>query len=374
VTLNAGQIQIGLSSGITTTYLGGSNPPTASGCTGGAISYNPGFTSCLSVTGSQQGSPTATGITGSTTGTGITGVNTGSTTGWLTKAEFNGVFESAASGSLNPGISPRTATNGVTFSFDNQSSPTTLGIADFGNNPNPTAGLYTLTVPVGIYDVSSVSTMLQDFWASTTATDLAGAPLGAGGNGQSTAVTFEFSTASDGSGTDYFETVYLTNGKDIRAGITCGDGTVNCASEGVGTYATGYLATDTLTDYQSGTYAGMLSGTTNGTVSETFTPNVYSASFTGGGLANAYSSVQTGSVQLDEQTFNFGSTYVSDYLVAVIIDNQMYPGTSIGSKASLSAITVNQVTPEPSTIFLLMAGLGSIGLGRLRLRKLRFGK
>ena len=389
MTLNAGQIEIGGPSGLTPAYV---NSSTNTGCTGGALSYNPGFTACLNSTNmaaTAQGSPNPTGISGSTTGTGITGVaNSGNSEAWIDKALATGLFESASNGGYinlggsSTGVAPVTAPNGVSFSMNsitqNAGTYYASGLADFGNNGSGVAqsGLYTLTVPVGIYDVSSVSTLLNDFWASKTATSLAGAPVA---TGQSTAVTFEFSTSSNGlTGTTSYETVYLTNGTDIRNSIsaaTCTSADPTCAD--VANYASTLAPSDTLTAYNSSTFGGILSGTSNGTISETITsdavPSTSFSSGVGGALAFSYADVATGNVNVDEQTFNFGSTYANDYLVAIILDNQMYmnssPGATGGSRDSLAAVTVTQATPEPSTIFLLLTGLGSIGLGTLRRKK-----
>lgn len=265
---------------------------------------------------------------------------------------------------VEPGVSPLTDTNGVTFAMGNELGASAEELTDYGELAgNIVPGVYQLTTPIGIYGVTSVDTMLQDWFASNVAPSLPGAP---NATGQSNAVTFEFSSTSNGSGSDIFETVYLTNGQDIRSGVTCTSG---CG--GLGAYQTGYRSSDTLTGYISTSLASSLnSGAAASTanVNETFTPNVFSAPYSSIGLNNAYSGSTGGNVQLDDQSFSFGSTYANDYLVAVIVNNQM---TTNVSKLSLEAITVQQPTPtpEPSTIVLLLTGLGSIGLGRLRRKK-----
>lgn len=78
-----------------------------------------------------------------------------------------------------------------------------------------------------------------------------------------------------------------------------------------------------------------------------------------------------GTLYLDDQGFVFGTAtdslgnlYSNDYLVNV----QISEGSGVlgVSQTALSAITV--VTPEPSTIFMLLAGFGAIGASRLRRR------
>jgi len=379
VTLNAGQIQIGLSNGITQSYLGWSGTAAAGGgsapCTGSVISYNPGFTGCVSPTSTTPpnvapaagyGNATGAGAQGSA-GNNLYGVDASNNTAWAIKADSS-LFELAGTnsgGALSPNIGTSnqlTASNGVQFNLSNQYSPTAVGYADFGLLNNVvTPGLYELTVPVGIGNVSSVSTLLQDYWAVGTAP-----AVGSGTAGQSTAVTFEFDTSSGGTASPTFVTAYLTNGDDISNGVTC---TMTCGS--VSQFLSSYVTSDTLDTAVGSSLSASLAAmasTTNG-IHEVFTPNVYTATFSGGGLttAGAYSSVSAGSVQLDEQTFSFaGTPYANDFLVAVIVNNQMNPNLS---KVDVSAVTVSQATPEPSTILLLLTGLGSIGLGAFRRRK-----
>jgi hypothetical protein len=74
----------------------------------------------------------------------------------------------------------------------------------------------------------------------------------------------------------------------------------------------------------------------------------------------------TGNLVLDDQGFFFtGSaltTSLSSYLVNIQI---MEANVATGSAVGISAVTVD-ATPEPSTILLLLAGLGAIGFSRLR--------
>ncbi len=295
----------------------------------------------------------------------VTGVGFGTPIAWLTKADSAGIFGKANNFGLNAGSAPLTDTNGVTFNMSNEFGAHAMGLADYGLNSSGVVvpGTYQAIIPIGIFGVTSVDTMLQDTWASSAAGSVTGAPNPAG---QSTAVTFEFSTTSDGSGAKTFETVYLTNGQEIRNGITCATG---CA--GLGAYQTGYAPTSVLTGYIATTLGGSLDSTNpdTSTVDETFTPNLYTAAYSSMGAFNAYSNSTGGTVQRDDQSFSFGNTYTNEYLVAVILNNQMDPNAS---KISLAAITVEQAavpTPEPSTLVLILIGLGSIGVSRLRRKK-----
>jgi hypothetical protein len=350
-TLNAGQIQIGGTSGLTSSYVLG-----ASACSG-ASAYNPGtFTGCLysgaSIQGNLSSSPQ------------ITGVGSGLPIAWLTKADVTGLFERANNSGVNEGTSPITDTNGVTFNLSTEFPLTTVALADYGLNStgNAVPGMYQLTIPIGIFGVTSVDTMLQDFWASSTAASVTGAP---NATGQSTAITFEFSSTSNGSSGNIFETVYLTNGQQIRDGITC---TVGCT--GLGAYQTGFAPTSVLSGYLSSTLAGSLNSSNPefSNVNSTFTPNLFSAAYTNMGAFTAYSNSTGGTVQRDAQSFSFGNSFADDYLVAVIISNQLNPDSS---KVSLGAITVQQLTPtpEPATVVLLLTGLASIGVRRFRRKR-----
>jgi hypothetical protein len=85
----------------------------------------------------------------------------------------------------------------------------------------------------------------------------------------------------------------------------------------------------------------------------------------------------SGTAYLDDQGFFFNSlslpslgaglTNLNTYLVSVQVNE--ITNTTGGSGAGLSAITLDTApTPEPSTVLLFVAGIGVVGLGRLRKR------
>jgi hypothetical protein len=88
-----------------------------------------------------------------------------------------------------------------------------------------------------------------------------------------------------------------------------------------------------------------------------------------------YNSSGNGTLVLNDQGFFFsglnlsalgaGLTNLNTYLVSVTVSEV---GSSPGESAALSAITVD-TTPEPSTVFMLLTGLGAIGFAGFRRRK-----
>jgi len=214
---------------------------------------------------------------------------------------------------------------------------------------NASATTADLVIPVGLYNVDSVYTMLNDYWG------LAGA--------QNITVNFCFSATSNGSCASPVS-VALTNGVEVSAAVDCnplvsGDCPTTTNSASIATT----LAPSTLT----------ASGVT------VKADSVYSATYTsiptlvptGAANPSPWAGSTGGTVFLDEQQFIFTSAqYSGMYLSYIDISDAgtawsaSNPG---GSRFALSAVTVDQ-TPEPSTILLLVGGFGVIGLGRLRRR------
>jgi hypothetical protein len=351
-TLNAGQIQLGGTNGLITSVA--TSPGTAitgyvtTGCQGASDSYQPGiaFTGCVPVSTTLNGSatfaPPATPPNPSILANSSTSVN------WVNRVFSTGVLQTPTlTGTATSPITsiPAPATsitaNGVTFDTSNAPSGTgtAAGIADFGFNSSgaQTGGLYAVTLPVGVYDVDQVWTMIQDFWGTVA-------------SGNTTEVDFEFGSKSDGSGTNIFDDVTLTPGGQIRSGVQCSAG---CS----GTNSSPIVTTlDTTSHTGQGTQGDV-------TLSAA---NLYTQAYTGIGTAGQYNGSTSGNVVLDDQSFYFGNAYATDYLVSITIKNQMTPGVS---KDFISAVTVDQVTPEPSSVLLFLAGLGSIGVAKLRRKR-----
>ena len=228
---------------------------------------------------------------------------------------------------------------GVTFERQNDPSFTTRSTwITAATTTTPSS----FVVAVGIYGVDKVYTLLNDYWG--------------GIDQQNTTVEFRFDDSSNGGGgvnSVKIARFDLVNGQTIRS-------SVNATSSTPTTVAGVNIAT-TL----SGTYNANAG---NGTVTAA---NAYTSGYTTG-AANRYAST-TGNVVLDYQTFDFGLFYATDFLVSITIRNQLSAGQSVGfenTRAALSAVTLNQIdpshAPEPSTVFLAFAGLGSVCYFRRR--------
>jgi len=346
MTLNAGQIQIGSgtngANGLTSSYMSGTSTTSCSGASNAATTSAAGYNGC---------------------------VTPASGAGNLTERNYVATLFQGATGTTAP-------VSSTTFSDSNNGTPTFARIqgdlatgqsvgADYWatNNQNTS----TVFVPVGIYGVDKVWTMLNDYW---------------GGDGEvgNIQVIFRFDDSSNGLGgtsAAVDEIVNLTNGTQIRSAVTCGGVTGGGTT---GTDAPSPCPSVTLSpgSLQIATNLASDASTTIGNAS--VTPSfLYSSSYTSiggpvsGGL-NRYNYTSGGNVHLDDQLFNFGSLYTNEFLVSVTIKAQLTSGYGTASstnnyRAALSAVTVDQVataTPEPSTIFLAFAGLGAVGYYRRR--------
>jgi hypothetical protein len=219
-----------------------------------------------------------------------------------------------------------------------------------------------LTIPVGIFGVNDVATLLNTVGGVMTGgTVCAGATTTATANTTCTNtrsysyVTLEFNkTDPTGlTGTDFYETVSLVNGVTQRNIL---DGT--CVN-GAGAFCSG-----------TGTLASTLS---NGAVVDPTTGIMYTIGaqnvFTGSTSANtkgANAPANNTTMVLDAQLIPVFSEDTGDYLVSVTVTNT---GASSGANYSeevLSGLTVT-ASPEPSTILLLLGGIGGVvGASRLR--------
>ena len=317
-TLNAGQIQIGAGTagadGLTQAYVA---TPTAGSCRGAGLWDNgPLENGCSTNTNALNNRPYQANL-----------------------------FASALPAAVVPATPLTDAGNGnVQFARMND------GINNFWFTGNPTTSSNTITVSVGIYGVDKVWTMLNDYW-------------GAVGK-QNTTVDFLFDDSQDGLGgtsTAVTERIGLINGQQIRSSVNCTSGS-GCPSTVVAAGGSGQIAT-TLT---SGP-VNIISSTTGNTVAVTAS-QLFSAAYTSGATGRYANTA--GNIVLDDQLFDFGGLHTSEYLVSITIRSQLgagqtgTTGTSI-TRTSLSAITVNQV-PEPSTVFMALAGLGAVGYFRRR--------
>jgi hypothetical protein len=222
------------------------------------------------------------------------------------------------------------------------------------------AGAGTITIPVGIFGVTDVDTMLN-----TTGGVLTGGTVCAGATVTSTAatnctntaaysyITFQFNKtdATGLTGTNVYETIALVNGvvqENILDG-TCVNGSGSFCS-GTGTLAS-TISNSTIIDPSTSTaYAVEVQNEFKGTTSNNING------------ANAAANGDT--MLLDSQIFPVFSEYTTDYLVSVSITNT---GTMSGANYSeevLSGLTVE--LPEPSTVLMFLSGFAAIGIARFR--------
>jgi hypothetical protein len=175
-------------------------------------------------------------------------------------------------------------------------------------------------------------------------------------NGQQTTVTFDF---KNGATTVTPLVINLINA--YNNGATGGQiaASVDCAGP----------SSNTCLNFAGSDGSALAPSTTINGVN-VLTGSVYSFAYNSVTGTNAFSG-SNGQLYLDDQGFVFGTAtdslgglYSQDYLVDVKISEGT--GTSGVSQTALSAVTV--VTPEPSTILLVLAGFGVIGASRLRRR------
>jgi len=318
--LSAGsvQLQVGGTNGLTSAYAGGTG---ANGC----VSANgPDYLGCPNTS-----QPNLNGASPNPA-----------------ERNYENNLFSGVSSATNPGYPTHTTLSGggLTFSMLNDSaSPNT--------NYWALIGATGITIPMGVFGVTDVATMLNDNWGCT-AGQSSGPCVGA--SNTDTQVKFTFDAASNGSDAASLEQVTfdLVNGNEIRDAVICNTG--GCSTDG---YATTLNAANSLAPaLQTGPIA-----VGNITIN---TGTLYQSAYNyTGSLAGNYNN-SSGSVVLDYQDFIFGSLFANDYLVKVNISN---PNAATGvSRTDLSAITVDFNSPEPSTWLLVAGGIGLIGFKRFR--------
>ncbi len=307
----AGQIQIGGTNGLTSSYV-------SSGCSGGG--------------------PCVAGSAGTATEQNYDNVLfSGALNGGTAPTPYAGYSTSSANaGTITD------STNGVTFSMVNDG---TTGGASNNFWAIPSSPSTTIVIPIGVFGVTDVWTMLN--------TELAKAPPSRDIN-----VTFNFGTTSNAATTQSYivkagnSSNSSTPSGQLQNAVGCTPVTGACG--GVATPASGPAA--------AFSYPGT-------STTPMVTNQVFSSAYTSASGAYAGS---TGTVVLSDQGFLLGSlslsslgvglTNLNTYLVSITVRDLAVPGVSAGA---LSAITVDTV-PEPSTVFLLLTGLCAIGFSRFR--------
>jgi len=214
-------------------------------------------------------------------------------------------------------------------------------------NSNPTMGMTSaLTIPIGIFDVTDLWTVLQNEYGLSGVND--------------TSVQFNWgSTATTADGPSV--TVNLSNASNsgmsgqIRSAVLCGDSNVvtSCALDAIGQISPYSVATGT------GTGVGQIG---------IFTSNLLNAPYNNmlGGSSN-YTGSSSGTVALDDQGFFFNGLNEDKFLVNIKIMENV--GQQNVSSTALTAVTVDS-TPEPASIWLGVTGLVmAVGASRVRRRR-----
>jgi PEP-CTERM motif-containing protein len=224
----------------------------------------------------------------------------------------------------------------------------------------------TMLIPVGVSNVSDVSTMLSNIWGGANASD--------------TVITFNFGTTSNASVFNNIVSVGLVNSGNatsspsgqIGSAVDCATAVPCGTSNRPSGSASGRLAPSSTMAVSLSTNNGLTFNPANLIVT---TANLANNVF--GGTTNAYTSIgsgsysgTSGSLSLYSQDFLLNSLVAAsagEYLVSIKLQEKS--GSSPSSQTALSAITIDaaaSAVPEPATVFLLMTGLGAIGLARFR--------
>jgi hypothetical protein len=328
IVASAGQIQVGAGAngvnGLTTAYVGSGN------CGGNCFDTN-NFDEVLFENLNDAASPGTNYSINSATQNSITDTNA--------NAQANGNGPGGVKFALiNDGTygSPCSIeTNQCGFNSSNYWS-----IAGSPNNQ-------TLTIPVGQYGVTQVWSMLN--------TDFAGA---ANGTPADRSVTMFLDFGTSGGTVEDTVRVNFTNTGNNSTGTGQIESAILCTSvvpcNGIANPNGGPLQTTNPTTL-----------TANGVSVGEYTDNMFSIKYNGTGNL-----LVLNDQGLNLGTINFGAfgTNLNTYLVDVrVVEEGNSSYTS--EYTALSALTVVTAAPEPSTVFMFLAGLGAIGFVGFRRRK-----
>jgi len=325
VVASAGQIQVGGGTGLTSSYVG-------AGDCGGNCTDQYNYDEVL-----------FQGLDGTTPSPGTNYVQSGTTmNSTITDTSAN----AQANGNGAAGVTFAMINDGVD-SLNCFAVVVGGGVCGASNNYWALAGngnVQELTIPVGVYGVSQVWSMINSEDAGYATGD------------RSITMFLNFGTA--GGTIEDTVRVNLTNTGDTSTGTGQIENAVLCSSyapcDGVTTPASGPLQTTNPTALTNGAY----------TV-QAYADYLYSIKYNGTGNL----------LVLNDQGLNLGTlnfagvgTNLNTYLVNVQIEevgNTSYPG----EYSAVSALTVVTAAPEPSTVFMFLTGLGAIGFAGYRRRK-----
>lgn len=226
--------------------------------------------------------------------------------------------------------------------YDSANDVTFAMISQTGtyNNVWTASGSNTLTIPIGIFGVQNVWTMLNNYYGNPDVND--------------TSVTFKFDNNADGSDADSLTTltVDLKNGVEIRSAVDC---TANCTNNYATSLATGSSGTVVTGPDIHCTGPNCLAAIT------VLANNLFSASGLSAGSSTVYAG-ETITTVLDDQGFLFGNTFANQYLVSIGITEKAFSTSNpSGSATAISAISLQTFpsteTPEPSSLLLGLSGL-----------------
>jgi hypothetical protein len=287
------------------------------------------------------------------TGSAVGGTCAATNVNFSSGSYLNNLFSTIVqSGAPTPGPTAQFPTNagltGTPFILDtsanNSPNNTYQSPNNAGNNTSiviDMGGFTGANATAGLFGIDKIWTMIQS--------------NGQAFNFQGVTITLN-GVASDGV-TAITDQIQFKEGRDYRStlstGIACTDAnSVNGAATATGTACAG-MSSDLA--QVSGTETQTVGGATNTVIT-------YNSVF-GGALAGKdyYLDVQ----EIDLPGFGNTGSFVNGYLDSITIANSA-PNNSTSSRLMFSALTVDQATPEPGTVFLLGTGLGLLAFLKLR--------
>ncbi|MGD1069862.1 MAG: PEP-CTERM sorting domain-containing protein [Bryobacteraceae bacterium] len=266
------------------------------------------------------------------------------TPGGFTESSFSSTMFAGASGTFTVPQTLTDGAHGVTFNLDSDGASGGNATEYWNGASDGTPSKNEITVPVNAYGVTSAWTLLNLDAGNTTAS-------------RDDQVIFNWSNGSSLTVMLCANTAQCTAaGGNAGAQIQIEDAVLCLTNCGTGDYGPLANGTPYYDAFTSNTPAGFAAS--NVTVD---TNTLFSEAFSDG------SGQPAGNVVLNDQGFIFSGATLANSLANTLVSIQIKEqDTTAGYAVGLSAVTVNNTVPEPSTIVLLLAGLGAIGFRRLR--------